>query len=34
MSFDRLSLAKQAAKGWFSKRLVGSIEAQMEKGLH
>jgi len=34
MSFDRLSLAKQAAKGWFSRRLVSSIEAQMEKGLH
>jgi uncharacterized protein (TIGR02246 family) len=34
MTYDRLSLAKQAAKGWLSKRLVGSIEAQMEKGLH
>lgn len=34
MAYDRLSFAKQAAKGWFSKRVVGSIEAQMEKGLH
>jgi len=33
MTYDRLSFAKQAAKGWFSKRIVGSIEAQMEKGL-
>ena len=31
MSFDRLSLAKQAAKGWLSKRIVGSIESQMAK---
>ncbi len=34
MSFDRLSLAKQAAKGWFSKKIVSSIEAQTAKGLH
>lgn len=34
MAFDRLSLAKQAAKGWLSKKIVGSVEAQVEKGLH
>jgi len=34
MTYDRLSFAKQATKGWFSKKIVGSIEAQMEKGLH
>jgi len=34
MTFDRLLLAKQAARGWFSKRIVGSIEAQTVKGLH
>jgi len=34
MSYDRLSVAKQAAKGWFAKRLVNSIIRQMEKGLH
>ncbi len=33
MSFDRLTLAKQAAKGWLPKRIVNSIVAQMEKGL-
>lgn len=34
MSYDRLSIAKQAAKGWLAKRLVNSIVGQMEKGLH
>jgi uncharacterized protein (TIGR02246 family) len=33
MSYDRLSVAKQAAKGWLAKRLVNSIIGQMEKGL-
>ena len=31
--FDRLALAKQAAKGWFPKIMVNSIVKQMEKGL-
>jgi ketosteroid isomerase-like protein len=31
---DRLSLAKQAAKGTVEKRLVGSMVKRMEKGLH
>jgi len=31
---DRLLIAKQAAKGIFAKRLVGSIVKRMEKGLH
>ncbi len=34
MTYDRLLVAKQGAKGWFSRKIVGSIEAQMEKGLH
>jgi len=32
--YDRLSIAKQAAKGLFSTRIVTSIVNQMEKGLH
>jgi ketosteroid isomerase-like protein len=32
--FDRLSIAQQAAKGWFPKRIIGSVTGQMEKGLH
>lgn len=34
ISYDRLSIAKQAAKGWLAKRLVNSVRGQMEKGLH
>ena len=32
--YDRLSMAKQVAKGWLAKRLVNSIVKQAEKGLH
>jgi ketosteroid isomerase-like protein len=32
--YDRLSMAKQAAKGLFSKSIVNSIVNRMEKGLH
>jgi hypothetical protein len=32
--YDRLLMAKQAAKGWLSKTLVNSIVKQAEKGLH
>ena len=32
--YDRLSMAKQVAKGWLAKRLVNSIVKQTEKGLH
>ena len=31
---DRLSMAKQAAKGWLAKWLVNMIVKQAEKGLH
>jgi len=31
---DRLLIAKQAAKGIVTKRLVGSLVKRMEKGLH
>jgi len=31
---DRLSIAKQCAKGTVDKRLVGSLVKRMEKGLH
>ena len=31
---DRLSIAKQAAKGWFAKRIMNSIITRAEKGLH
>ncbi len=30
---DRLSLAKQVAKGWLAKRIVSSIVKRAEKGL-
>ena len=32
--YDRLLMAKQAAKGWLAKTLVNSIVKQAEKGLH
>jgi ketosteroid isomerase-like protein len=32
--YDRLLLAKQAAKGWLPQMLVNSIVKQAEKGLH
>lgn len=32
--YDRLSIAKQAAKGWLSESVVNSIVNRMEKGLH
>jgi ketosteroid isomerase-like protein len=32
--YDRLSMAKQAAKGLFSKSIVNSIVNRMEQGLH
>jgi len=32
--YDRLSIAKQAAKGWLEKKTVNSIVNRMEKGLH
>jgi ketosteroid isomerase-like protein len=31
--WDRLSLAKQAARGWFARRAVNAIVNAMEKGL-
>ena len=31
---DRLSIAKQVAKGWFAKRIMNSIIERAEKGLH
>jgi len=31
--YDRLSIAKQAAKGWMEKRAVGGIINAMKKGL-
>jgi predicted ester cyclase len=31
---DRLSIAKQVARGWFAKRIINSIIARAEKGLH
>jgi ketosteroid isomerase-like protein len=31
---DRLSIAKQVARGWFAKRIMNSIIARAEKGLH
>ena len=33
-TFDRLLMAKQAAPGWFSKKIVNSIINKMEEGLH
>jgi ketosteroid isomerase-like protein len=32
--YDRLSIAKQAAKGWLAESAVNSIVNRMEKGLH
>ena len=32
--YDRLLMAKQAAKGWFPRTLVNLIVKQAEKGLH
>jgi len=32
--YDRLSIAKQAAKRWLEKKTVNSIVNRMEKGLH
>lgn len=32
-TYDRLSMAQQAAKGWFPRWLVGLIVKQAEKGL-
>ena len=32
--YDRLSVAKQAARGWFARRAVNAIVNAMEKGLH
>ena len=32
--YDRLSVAKQAAKGWCAKRVVASVVGRAEKGLH
>ncbi len=32
--FDRISMAKQGAKGWFERMIVGSIVNRIEKGLH
>jgi limonene-1,2-epoxide hydrolase len=31
---DRLSIAKQVAKGWFEKKVVNLIVNRWEKGLH
>lgn len=33
-TFDRLLMAKQAAKGWLAKWMVNMIVKQSEKGLH
>jgi len=32
--YDRLSMAKQVAKGWLEKKMVGTIVNRWEKGLH
>jgi ketosteroid isomerase-like protein len=32
--YDRLSMGKQVAKGWFEKKVVGFIVNRWEKGLH
>jgi ketosteroid isomerase-like protein len=31
--YDRISMAQQVVKGWFPKRIIGSVTGQMEKGL-
>lgn len=33
-TYDRLTIVKQTAKGWFTKRIVNSIVNRTEKGLH
>jgi len=32
--YDRLSVVKQTAKGWFAKKVVDAIVNRWEKGLH
>ena len=32
--YDRLSVAQQAAKGWFARKVVGAVVNGWEKGLH
>jgi len=32
--YDRLSMMKQAARGWFGKTIVNSLVGRAEKGLH
>jgi hypothetical protein len=32
--YDRMSLAKQAAPGWFANKAISYIVNQYEKGLH
>ena len=32
--FDRLSMVKQAANGWFERMIVGQIVNRVEEGLH
>jgi hypothetical protein len=32
--YDRLSMAKQVAKGWFENTIVGTIVNRWEKGFH
>ncbi len=32
--YDRLSVGKQAAKGWFAKRAINYMIGRYEKGLH
>lgn len=32
--FDRLTVVKQVAKGWFARKVVGFIVNRWEKGLH
>lgn len=33
-ALDRLSIAKQVAKGWLAKKVVNSVVKRTEKGLH
>ena len=32
--YDRLSMSKQVAKGWFERMIVGTIVNRWKKGLH
>jgi hypothetical protein len=32
--YDRLSMGKQVAKGWFEKKVLNFIANRWEKGLH